>query len=263
MFGDIQHDERFGEGLLEVLRRLNIRAMAMLPLWAGMQQRGALLLQAEDVYQLSEAELRPYIALMAQVAVAVENRRLLAETNAALTEAESIQRRYTVQSWEMYRTGKVAQNYEQVREGMALTAGSAPIEHLSGPDGWLEDNGHHPVPPANNYPVGASSDLEIPLTIRDEVVGLLGLQESYPRQWTPDENTLIKAVAEQLAQAFENLRLIDETQQQAARETRISEIGERIRSAQSLEEALQIAIREVGRSLAVPETLVKLEVSDS
>jgi hypothetical protein len=69
---------------------------------------------------------------------------------------------------------------------------------------------------------------------------------------------LVEAVAEQVAQAAENLRLFDETQQRAARERRVGEIGDKIRAAQSLEEALQVAIKEVGLSLKAPQTRVEL-----
>jgi GAF domain-containing protein len=103
--------------------------------------------------------------------------------------------------------------------------------------------------------------LIVPLTVRDEVIGVLGLQETdEQRIWLPEEIALIEAISEQLAQAAENIRLIDESQQRAAREKRVNEIGEKIQAAQSLEEALQIAVKEVGLSLQSPQTIVKLEV---
>ena len=90
---------------------------------------------------------------------------------------------------------------------------------------------------------------------------MLGLQEiDTTRHWTPEEISLVEAVAEQMAQAAENLRLLDETQRRAAREQRVNEIGTKIRAAHSLEEALQIAVREVGLSLSAPQTSVRLKV---
>ena len=116
---------------------------------------------------------------------------------------------------------------------------------------------------SEKLPVEAKSSLVVPLTVRGEVIGVLGLQETEEAwEWTPEEISLIEAIAQQIAQAAENLRLIDETQQRAARETRISEIGEKIQGAQSLEEALQIAVKEVGLTLKAPQTAVKLEISD-
>ena len=111
-------------------------------------------------------------------------------------------------------------------------------------------------------PIGAQVEIELQTgsTVRGEVIGLLGMEETDEREWTPEERALVQAIGQQLAQAAENLRLIDETQQRAAREQRVNEIGDKIRTAQSLEEALQIAVKEVGLSLQAPETSVKLEV---
>jgi GAF domain-containing protein len=101
----------------------------------------------------------------------------------------------------------------------------------------------------------------VPLKMRDEVIGVLGLQgEDGSRQWTQEEIALVEAVAEQMAQAAENLRLLDESQQRAAREQRVNEIGDKIRGAQSLEEALQIAVKEVGLSLNAPQTTIQLKI---
>jgi GAF domain-containing protein len=260
IFGAIRHDERFDEGLQEIWRRLNIRAMAALPVWTGTKQTGVLLLQTEKVYQLDEEEIRPYVSLMGQVTVAIENQRLLVEANAALAEVEATQRRYAVQTWEAYRAKKVSQSYEQVREGAALTESGAPVVALPVTDGRAQSTISNQLTVVKQGEAQAS--LVVPLTIRDEMIGILGLQETDGREWTPDEVALVEAIGEQLARAYENLRLIDETQQRAAREARINEIGEKIREAQSLEEALQIAIREVGRSLEAPQTAVKLEISD-
>ena len=94
-----------------------------------------------------------------------------------------------------------------------------------------------------------------------EVIGILGLQETEEdRQWSPEEIALVETISEHFALAAENLRLIDATQQRAAHEKRVNEIGEKIQAAQSLEEALQIAVKEVGLSLRSPQTMVKLEV---
>ncbi|MBN1217991.1 MAG: substrate-binding domain-containing protein [Anaerolineae bacterium] len=260
IFADIQQDERFDERSQALFRQLQIRAMAALPLWTGARQIGVLLLQTDEAYQLSETEIQPYASLMGQVAVAVQNQRLLAETNAILAEMEAVQRRYRVQSWEAYRAQQTAQHYERIREGISAD-GKLLASQLAAANGQQQRPDEQQ--PVEIDPDQMPSSLTRSLTIRDRVIGWLGLQETYQRNWSPHEIALVEAISEQVARAYENLRLIDETQQRAARESRISEIGDRIRSAQSLEEALQIAVREIGHSLEAPQTVVKLEVSDS
>jgi len=104
--------------------------------------------------------------------------------------------------------------------------------------------------------------LIVPLTVRGETIGVLGVQETtQPQRWSSEEIDLVMTIAEQFAQAAETLRLIDETQQRVAREKRVNEIGEKIQAAQSLEEALKIAVKEVGLSLQAPQTTVQLELT--
>ncbi len=276
-FDDIQHDERIDPTTLAILQQLNVHAMAVLPLWVGSRQLGSLLLEIEEVYQFTERDIRLNRSFISQAAVAIDNIRLLEETRSALAEVERTQRRYTVQAWEVYRDRLTTLNYEQAREGVAPLGDNLPAEitqvvaeqrQLIAAPSTDPGGISQPKVIVNPQPsedragqLEASSSLIVPLTIRGETVGVLGLQEiDGQRTWSPEELALIEAISEELAQAAENIRLIDETQQRAAREKRVNEIGEKIQAAQSLEEALKIAVKEVGLSLQAPQTTVKLEV---
>jgi GAF domain-containing protein len=247
---------------LALTEKINMRALAILPMQVGARQWGVLVLDGEEPYHFTQREMRPYIALARQLAVALENRRLLAETQAALAEVERTQRRYTIQAWEAYRNRLTALNYEQVREGISPLGDNLlpEINQVITQNEQSTANGHSLVT-LEDRTNAASSSLIVPLSVRGETIGVLGLQEiGESRVWTPEEIALIEAISEQLAQTAENIRLIDETQQRAAREKRVNEIGEKIQAAQSLEEALKIAVKEVGLSLQTPQTIVKLEV---
>ncbi len=262
--GDIQHDERVDPATAQLLQHRNIRAMAVLPLWVGARQLGTLLLEAEEVYPFTEREMQPYLALARQIAVAVDNQRLLVETQAALTEVEATQRRYTIQAWETYRARSGVSYYEQVRETAPSLVDELPV--VAGQErpptaggGPALQTGDQPSGD-EGQPYAAQSGLEIPLRVRGQIIGVLGLEDTDERDWSPEEKALVEAIAQQFAEAAEQLRLIDETQQRAARERRVGEIGDKIRAAQSLEEALQIAVKEVGLSLQAPQTRVQLDV---
>ena len=117
--------------------------------------------------------------------------------------------------------------------------------------------------PADNEPVEANSKLLVPLRIQDEIIGILGLEDTETaRQWTPEEVALVETIVAQMVEAAENLRLVEETQQRAAREARVNEIGDKIQAAQSLEEALQVVVKEIGLSLKASQTAVELSVAD-
>jgi signal transduction histidine kinase/DNA-binding NarL/FixJ family response regulator len=79
-FTDVQQDERTDPATIEVVKRLNIRAMAVLPLGSQARQIGVLLLQGEEAYDFSKQEIQPYLSLLGQLTVAVENQRLLEQT---------------------------------------------------------------------------------------------------------------------------------------------------------------------------------------
>ncbi len=75
-FNDIQQDSRTDPATLAVVQELQIRSMVVLPLWSQGQQIGVLLLEGEQPYDFSREEIHPYMALLGQLTVAVENRRL-------------------------------------------------------------------------------------------------------------------------------------------------------------------------------------------
>ncbi len=267
-FDDIQHDARIDDpATLALLQEQNVRAVVVLPLWVGTRHLGTLLLEAEEPHRFTEHEIQPYLSLAPQVAVAVDNQRLLTETRSALAEVEATQRRYTLQAWETYLARqRMVLGYEQHREDLLPLGDGLPAEARQaveqGKTTVSRGNGHQPT--GENGPETGQqgvSSLVVPLTLRGEVVGVVGLQETdETRQWSAEEVELIEAICQQFIQSAEELRLLDESQQQAAREVRVNEITSKIQAAQSLEEALQIAVREVGLSLQAPQTMVELNL---
>lgn len=278
-FDDVRHDERLNPETIEVMQQMNVRAMAVLPLWVGMHQLGILMLEAKEPHHFIERETQPYVALARQMGIALENQRLLREASVALEDVKAAERRYTVQAWETYQTRGQTMSYEQIRRDSTSSDDELSVEvdqairrrqkteelilSLSPPTDKTKQVESHNIEQESTEsirPEDIKSSLHVPLTVRGQVIGILGLEETDERKWTPEEKALVDAIAEQMAQAAENLRLIDETQERVARERRVNEIGEKIRAAQSLEEALQIAIKEVGASLKAPETTIKLKL---
>jgi GAF domain-containing protein len=74
-FNDIYNDERIDKASLEVVKRLNVRAMVGLPLFLGSQQLGSLILEAEEVYNFSQEDIRLFTAMAPQIATLLESRR--------------------------------------------------------------------------------------------------------------------------------------------------------------------------------------------
>jgi len=97
----------------------------------------------------------------------------------------------------------------------------------------------------------------VPISLRGEVLGALGLHETErKRQWTNDEIALVEAVADQMALAIENARLLEETQQRAEQEQALSQMTARFTRSLDVDALLQTAVRELGQLLRTDEISV-------
>ena len=67
-------------------------------------------------------------------------------------------------------------------------------------------------------------------------------------------------LASQVAVALQNARTYAQTQRQAEYEALINSISQKIQSTTSVENALQVAVRELGRALGASRTSVQLNL---
>jgi len=69
---------------------------------------------------------------------------------------------------------------------------------------------------------------------------------------------LVETIADQFAQAAENLRLFEETRQRAGREQILRQITEHMRAATSLDNLVNIAAQELGQLFSAEYAWVEL-----
>ena len=75
-FDDVFNDKRVDPTTMElVAKRLNLRSVAVLPLYSANQQIGALVLEGEEPHTFTHEEIRLFSSLAPQIATVVENRR--------------------------------------------------------------------------------------------------------------------------------------------------------------------------------------------
>lgn len=97
--------------------------------------------------------------------------------------------------------------------------------------------------------------------MRNVVIGDLQLHEiDSRREWTESELDFIRAVVDQVAQAAENLRLLDETQERASREQLITQISNKMRRAPDMEALLKVAVTELSRVLKPARTFIRMDL---
>ncbi len=103
------------------------------------------------------------------------------------------------------------------------------------------------------------SEIAVPISIGNQVLGVLDVQHNITDGLTQDDANLLQSLANQVAIALQNARSFTVAQQRAERETLLSSIGKNIQSATTIEGALQAAARELGRALGSTETRVVLD----
>jgi putative methionine-R-sulfoxide reductase with GAF domain/ABC-type uncharacterized transport system substrate-binding protein len=104
-----------------------------------------------------------------------------------------------------------------------------------------------------------SSEVAVPIAIADKLVGVLDVQHNRVGGLRQEDIELLQSIANQIAVALLNARSYTAMQQRADREARVTSIGQKIQSTTSIEGALQVAVRELGRSLGANDIQVILD----
>ncbi len=196
----------------------NTRSQITLPLIIGERVIGALEMHSLKENTFSQQDADTYQNMANQVAIALENSRLFNEAQQSIREMSATQQQYLHGAWQSLTE---EQNFE-------YTLGN---DELPG------------------------QSIEVPLSLRDQIIGQINLSAE---DWSPEQKSLIEAIASQAALALENARLVEESQSVATRERLVNEVTAKIWSARTMDSILQTTVRELGRSLEAAEVNIEL-----
>jgi HAMP domain-containing protein len=104
------------------------------------------------------------------------------------------------------------------------------------------------------------SEVAVPIETGERVLGVLDVQHNMVGGLAQEDVDLLRSIASQVAIALQNARSFAETQHRAEREAMIGTISQKIRQTTSVDEALQVTVRELGRAVGAPQTRVRLAV---
>jgi GAF domain-containing protein/HAMP domain-containing protein len=224
------------------------RSEMALPLLFGDRLIGVLDIQSRETGAFTQDDIDVLKTLVDQVAVAIENSRLLAQTRQALLSTEQSYSQYVSAQWAKYTAYRDMAGYR-------YDAGkTTPIEKSR--DGKEKAEG---IPA-----VGSGMSFSIPVVVQNRLIGKLDIRsKSSSRTWTADEVALIKAAAERAALALENARLLEESQMRATKERTISTISTKISNLINIENIVQTAIQELSRTMPEAEVAIQFETDET
>ena len=96
--------------------------------------------------------------------------------------------------------------------------------------------------------------------VRDQIVGVIGVEPSIRQEWAQNDIRLIQAVAERAALAVENARLYIQSRRAVERERLIGDMVTKMQHAPNLSLLLQSVTAELARALGTDNVYAELGV---
>ncbi|MCS6871356.1 MAG: GAF domain-containing protein [Anaerolineae bacterium] len=167
------------------------RSEMAVPLQVGDKLIGCLDVQSVEPNAFDQEDVQIFQLLCDQLAIAIDNARLLAEQAQRAAQVAELNRQLTRTSWQEYLA-------ERSNEQLAYTYDLLTIQ------------------PADGTPQPAESAdgriIEAPIQVRGEIVGTLRVQENPELPLSIEERAIVQAVADRVALVLENTRLVEQTQ---------------------------------------------------
>ena len=225
------------------------RSEAALPLRSRGQVIGALTVQSDRPGAFDEAAIAVLQTMADQVAVALDNARLLTESQAALEAERRAYGELSREAWERLLRARpnLGQRYDP--------------QSILPPDGrWREEMRLAMQEGETVLDKGKPSvTLATPIKVRGHVIGVIDAHKPNDAdEWTPEQITLLETLTEQLGVALESARLYQDTQRRAARERLTREITDKMRRATDVDGIVQTVVDELFNVLGASRTFVRL-----
>lgn len=225
------------------------RSEMALPLQIGSEVIGILDAQSEQTGAFDEEDIELLSIVADQVSIAIQNARQFQAAQKAAQEAEEIYRRYIGSEWRSLTRETKRLGYRYSKAGVGPL--KAPIHSIEVTEAAA--SGKTSASKKETRP-----QIVVPIKLRGEVIGVLNVTADSERPWDQDEVDITEAVAERVALAVENIRLLESSQSRASRERTISAVTSRIGASVNMRSILQTAVEELGRIIPGSEIVIQL-----
>jgi GAF domain-containing protein len=237
------------------------RSEMMLPLRIGERVVGALDIHSAHAAAFDEADVQVFQTLADQLAVAIENARLIHALQQNLREIEAVYGRYTQDAWSTFiKSTNVPLGYRYRHSDVEVATDEHPEAHEAVQQG-------HSVATSIQAGEGGGEQTQVnavavPIRLRNQVIGVLDLRAEN-QAISPEAISLTEEVADRLAMALENARLFDEARLHAVRERALNQMMARFARSFDVDTVLQTAVRELGQLPRVTEVSVHVGLAEA
>ena len=241
------------------------RSELALPLSVRSKLIGVLDVQSTEPEAYQEEDIKILQILADQLALAIDNARLIKDSQRTLHELEIAYGQETKQAWEhrlAYTPLAYAYNRIDVRP-VSILQSSASRSNMTDEDGARTENASddRPINTAGKSSDEDQYEMTVPILIHGQVCGNIKLRrDSELAPWNKDDRTLVVDAVVQIASALENARLLEEIRSRARHEQQINVISTQIRSSPTTDSILRNTVRELGNALGVSRTFIQLGV---
>ena len=227
-----------GAGPLATEELPHTRSEAVLPLHSRGRVIGALTVQSDHLGVFDNTALSVLQSMADQVATALDNAYLFAESQAALEAERRAYGQISLEAWAQMLRGGLTPGYRYINK-QVMPIGNESSDSIK--------------------PSDSGDQISLPIKVRGQVIGVVELQSgTQGSKWASEEAALLQTLTEQLGAALESARLYQDTQHRAAREQLTGEITSRMRETLDIDTVLQTAVREIREVFGLAEADVQI-----
>ncbi len=271
------------------------RAEAAIPLQIGDRILGALDVQSTLPYAFHEDNLRSLQILADQLAVAVENTELFAETQEHLSQHRLL---HHITSSAASGT-TLEEALDSAVNGLQVTLGGDRVMILlvdkdkkqleikasigyaedisrmkfevgTGVTGWVAAHRRalrlgnvNEDPRYIQISANTRSEMAIPLIYRNELLGVINVESEQTDAYSENDEEMLGTLGGSLAAVIANARLVEQIRAQSERERLISEITEKIRRSTDIQSILHTTASEISRVTGARHTRINVQPESS
>jgi signal transduction histidine kinase/DNA-binding response OmpR family regulator/putative methionine-R-sulfoxide reductase with GAF domain len=192
-----------------------------LPLNALGSTIGAVSIQSREVGRFTDFDVQAFTTITNQLASGIENARLFSQTQTQLETLQAAQKQISGEAWQQF-AGQASPTYlYDLNHDSFETSADFWRPELS--DAYQKNQ---PVAQSQDAAPPAQAALAIPITLRDQVIGVIDLYDTAGRRtWSDSDLAIATTIASQAALALDNARLFQEAQRRAVQLETAAEIA--------------------------------------